>query len=108
MQIVRPRLVAFVMLASLFVFPGRSASVFSQSRPQRPDTPRGEGKKNQRPVPKTEEELKKEEEERKRLEEEKNAITVMKWKEMFDLLEQATDRCEDCANVLESVVVKHG
>jgi len=28
--------------------------------------------------------------------------------EMFDLLEQATDRCEDCANVLESVVVKHG
>ena len=24
------------------------------------------------------------------------------------LLEQATDRCEDCANVLESVVVKHG
>jgi predicted phosphate transport protein (TIGR00153 family) len=41
-------------------------------------------------------------------EEEKNAIAVMKWKEMFDLLEQATDRCEDCANVLEGVVVKHG
>lgn len=45
---------------------------------------------------------------RRLFEEEKNAITVMKWKEMFDLLEQATDRCEDCANVLESVVVKHG
>jgi VWFA-related protein len=74
MQNVRPRLVAFVMLASLFVFPGRGAYVFSQSRPQRPDNPKGEGKKNQRPVPKTEEELKKEEEERKRLEEEKNAI----------------------------------
>ena len=41
-------------------------------------------------------------------EEEKNAIAVMKWKEMFDLLEQATDRCEDVANTLESVVVKHG
>ena len=40
-------------------------------------------------------------------EEEKNAIAVMKWKEMFDLLEQATDRCEDVANTLESVVVKH-
>jgi uncharacterized protein Yka (UPF0111/DUF47 family) len=32
----------------------------------------------------------------------------MKWKEMFDLLEEATDRCEDVANVLEGVVVKHG
>ena len=41
-------------------------------------------------------------------EDEKNAITVMKWKEMFDLLEQATDRCEDVANTLEGVVVKHG
>ncbi len=44
---------------------------------------------------------------RRLFEEEKNAITVMKWKEMFDLLEEATDRCEDCANVLEGVVVKH-
>jgi hypothetical protein len=40
--------------------------------------------------------------------EEKNAIAVMKFKEMFDLLEQATDRCEDVANTLESIVVKHG
>jgi uncharacterized protein Yka (UPF0111/DUF47 family) len=45
---------------------------------------------------------------RRLFEEEKNAITVMKWKEMFDLLEEATDRCEDVANTLESVVVKHG
>ena len=45
---------------------------------------------------------------RRLFEEEKNAIAVMKWKEMFDLLEEATDRCEDCANVLEGVVVKHG
>ena len=35
-------------------------------------------------------------------------ITVIKWKEVLDLLEEATDRCEDVANVLESVVVKHG
>jgi uncharacterized protein len=45
---------------------------------------------------------------RKLFEEEKNAITIIKWKEMLDLLEEATDRCEDVANVLESVVVKHG
>jgi uncharacterized protein len=45
---------------------------------------------------------------RRLFEEEKNAITVMKWKEMLDLLEQATDRCEDVANTLESIVVKHG
>ena len=45
---------------------------------------------------------------RKLFEEEKDALTVMKWKEVLDLLEEATDRCEDCANVLEGVVVKHG
>mgnify|MGYP003351295375 FL=1 len=33
---------------------------------------------------------------------------VLKWKETFDFLEHATDRCEDVANVLEGVVVKHG
>jgi predicted phosphate transport protein (TIGR00153 family) len=38
---------------------------------------------------------------------EKDAITIMKWKEILDFLEQATDRCEDVANVLEGVVVKH-
>ena len=45
---------------------------------------------------------------RRLFDEEKNALTVIKWKEMFDLLEEATDRCEDVANVLEGVVVKHG
>ena len=45
---------------------------------------------------------------RRLFEEEKNALTVMKWKEMLDLLEEATDRCEDVANVIEGVVVKHG
>jgi uncharacterized protein Yka (UPF0111/DUF47 family) len=32
----------------------------------------------------------------------------MKWKETLDFLEEATDRCEDAANVLEGVMVKHG
>jgi predicted phosphate transport protein (TIGR00153 family) len=39
--------------------------------------------------------------------EEKDAVAIIKWKEIFDFLEQATDRCEDVANVLEGVVVKH-
>jgi uncharacterized protein Yka (UPF0111/DUF47 family) len=39
---------------------------------------------------------------------EKDALVVMKWKETLDLLEAATDRCEDVANVLEGVVVKYG
>lgn len=40
--------------------------------------------------------------------EESDAITVMKWKEILDVLEEATDACEDVANLLENVVVKHG
>jgi predicted phosphate transport protein (TIGR00153 family) len=40
--------------------------------------------------------------------EERDPILVMKWKETLDFLEDATDRCEDVANVLEGVVVKHG
>jgi predicted phosphate transport protein (TIGR00153 family) len=35
-------------------------------------------------------------------------ITVIKWKEILDFLEAATDRCEDVANRLEGTVVKHG
>ncbi|HXG58765.1 MAG TPA: DUF47 family protein [Thermoanaerobaculia bacterium] len=40
--------------------------------------------------------------------EERDAVTVLKWKEIFDLLEEATDACEEVANLLENVVVKHG
>ncbi len=40
-------------------------------------------------------------------EEEKDPVAIMKWKEILDFLEDATDRCEDVANVLEGVVVKH-
>jgi hypothetical protein len=40
-------------------------------------------------------------------EEERDPVVIMKWKEILDFLEDATDRCEDVANVLEGVVVKH-
>jgi uncharacterized protein len=40
--------------------------------------------------------------------EEPNPIVVIKWKETLDFLEDATDRCEDVANVIEGVMVKHG
>ncbi len=39
---------------------------------------------------------------------ERDPIVVMKWKETLDFLEEATDRCEDVANVLEGVMVKNG
>src|SRR5207253_11407854 len=40
--------------------------------------------------------------------EERDPIAVIQWKEILDLLEDATDRCEDVANLLENVVVKYG
>ncbi len=39
--------------------------------------------------------------------EERDPVQVIKWKEILAVLEQATDRSEDVANVLENVVVKH-
>ena len=45
---------------------------------------------------------------RRLFEGETDALTVIKWKEVLDLLEDATDRCEDVANVFEGVVVKNG
>jgi predicted phosphate transport protein (TIGR00153 family) len=44
---------------------------------------------------------------RRLFEEERDPIALIKWKEILDFLEGATDRCEDVANVLEGVVVKH-
>jgi predicted phosphate transport protein (TIGR00153 family) len=44
---------------------------------------------------------------RRLFEEERDPVVIMKWKEVLDFLEEATDRCEDVANVLEGVVVKH-
>jgi uncharacterized protein len=39
--------------------------------------------------------------------EEKDPITVIKWKEIYEDLETATDRCEDVANIIEGVVLEH-
>jgi predicted phosphate transport protein (TIGR00153 family) len=36
------------------------------------------------------------------------ALEVIKWKDVFDRLEAAIDAAEDVANVLESIVLKHG
>jgi predicted phosphate transport protein (TIGR00153 family) len=37
-----------------------------------------------------------------------DVIKIIKWREIYDLLETATDRCEDVANVLEGIALKHG
>ncbi len=39
-------------------------------------------------------------------EEEKNAVEIIKIKEILSALEKATDKCEDAANVLESILIK--
>jgi uncharacterized protein len=36
-----------------------------------------------------------------------DVLTVMKWKEILDLIEDAIDRTEDVANVIEGVVLQH-
>ncbi len=39
--------------------------------------------------------------------EEKDPIMVIKWKEVYENLENATDRCEDVANIIEGVILEH-
>jgi uncharacterized protein Yka (UPF0111/DUF47 family) len=39
--------------------------------------------------------------------EESNAIEMIKKKEILSVLESATDKCEDVANVLETILVKN-
>jgi len=34
-------------------------------------------------------------------------LLVMKWRDIYDHLETATDRCEDVANIIEGVVLEH-
>jgi uncharacterized protein Yka (UPF0111/DUF47 family) len=38
---------------------------------------------------------------------ESNAIELIKQKEVLGSLETATDKCEDAANVIESIIVKY-
>lgn len=37
----------------------------------------------------------------------KDPILIIKWKEIYEHLEDASDKCEDVANVLESIVLKY-
>ena len=37
-----------------------------------------------------------------------DALTVIKWKEIYDNLEKTLDYIEDASNVLESIAIKHG
>ena len=39
--------------------------------------------------------------------EETDPIAVIKWKEFYEILENATDRAESVANIIESIVLKH-
>jgi predicted phosphate transport protein (TIGR00153 family) len=35
-------------------------------------------------------------------------VAIIKHKELYEILENATDRCESVANIIESIVLKHG
>lgn len=37
----------------------------------------------------------------------KDPILIIKWKEVYEHLEDASDRCEDVANILEAIVLKY-
>jgi uncharacterized protein Yka (UPF0111/DUF47 family) len=39
--------------------------------------------------------------------EEKDPIAIIKWKEIYETLESATDRCEDVANIIEGVLLEN-
>ena len=38
---------------------------------------------------------------------EMNAVDIIKWRDVYDQLEEATDSCEQVAYVLEAIVLKH-
>jgi uncharacterized protein len=42
------------------------------------------------------------------LAEEKDPFEFMKWKEILDFIEEATDRCENVADIVEGIVLAHG
>jgi len=37
-----------------------------------------------------------------------DALDVLKWKELYDYIEDAIDGCEDVGNTLERIVLKNG
>jgi len=38
---------------------------------------------------------------------EQDAIELIKWKEIFERIEEAIDVCEDVSNIVEGIVLKH-
>lgn len=41
-------------------------------------------------------------------EREKDPIELIKWKEIFERIEESIDVCEDVSNIIEGIVLKHG
>jgi uncharacterized protein len=39
--------------------------------------------------------------------EEKEPVQIIKWKEIFEVMEAAVDKCEDVSNVIESIILKN-
>jgi hypothetical protein len=39
--------------------------------------------------------------------EEKDPVQIIKWKEIIEVIEAAVDKCEDVANVIETVTLKN-
>ncbi|MEP6924113.1 MAG: DUF47 family protein [Pyrinomonadaceae bacterium] len=38
---------------------------------------------------------------------EKDALQLVKWKELYEILENGIDRCESVGNIIESIILKH-
>lgn len=36
-----------------------------------------------------------------------DAVRIIKWKELYEILENCTDRCESVGNIMESIILKH-
>ena len=40
--------------------------------------------------------------------EEKDSVQIIKWKEIYEVIETAVDKCEDVGNTLERILLKNG
>jgi uncharacterized protein len=40
-------------------------------------------------------------------EDEKDPVQIIKWKEIFEVVETAVDKCEDVSNVIQSIILKN-
>jgi uncharacterized protein len=39
---------------------------------------------------------------------ERDPIVLIKWRDVYDSIENALDACEDVANIIEGIVLEHG